>query len=169
MTDAVQFMRAALEQAEEALACGEVPVGCVLVHKGEIVARGRNNTNASLNATRHAEFEAIDSLFRNKGVSVEQMKEIDLYVTVEPCIMCGSALGILNVRKVYFGCHNEHFGGNGSIMSIHEGDGGFHRYPVESGILANEAILLLRKFYITENDNAPQPRKKANRTLKVPL
>ncbi|KAJ4523097.1 tRNA(adenine34) deaminase [Exophiala dermatitidis] len=154
------FMRRAINVAEEALAGGETPVACVLVHNGEVVARGMNDTNRSLNGTRHAEFLAI-SEFLSK-FPAEKLKETDLYVTVEPCIMCASALR----QCVYFGCGNDRFGGNGSVLAVNSDKGLEEGYPSYGGIFRKEAIMLLRRFYIQENENAPNPRAKGNRELK---
>ncbi|KAJ2963228.1 hypothetical protein NQZ79_g1716 [Umbelopsis isabellina] len=85
-----QYMELAMEAAQEAYRAKEVPVGCVFVKDGQVLARGGNRPNASLNATRHAEIEAIDEILLTHDASV--FKDTDLYVTVEPCIMCASAL-----------------------------------------------------------------------------
>jgi tRNA-specific adenosine deaminase 2 len=163
------FMHEALKLAEEAYAAGEVPVGCVFVHNGCIIAKGRNNTNETKNGTSHAEIEAMAALFLGKNThipSLEIMTETDLYVTVEPCLMCASALGLMKIRKVYFGCSNDKFGGCGSVFSVHLGNNDHGKYEVEGGLLANEAIMMLRRFYVRENDHAPNPKKKHNRVLK---
>ncbi|GJN31324.1 hypothetical protein PR202_gb19710 [Eleusine coracana subsp. coracana] len=122
------FMELALEQAKFALDNLEVPVGCVIVEDGKVISSGSNRTNATRNATRHAEMEAIDVLLREwQGMGLDQPQvaekfaRCDLYVTCEPCIMCATALSILGIREVYFGCANDKFGGCGSIMSLHEG------------------------------------------------
>ncbi|KAI9282674.1 cytidine deaminase-like protein [Sporodiniella umbellata] len=113
-----QFMKSALEVAQEAFDHLEVPVGCVFVlNNSTILARGRNRPNETCNATRHAEFEAIDQILQEHPLSL--FENLDLYVTVEPCIMCASALRQVGVRQVYFGCGNDKFGGNGSVFSIH--------------------------------------------------
>ena len=93
------FMRRALEVAERALAEGETPVACVLVRNGQVVATGMNDTNKSLNGTRHAEFLAISEFVDSH--TLEDFKSTDLYVTVEPCIMCASALRKYGIRAVY--------------------------------------------------------------------
>jgi tRNA-specific adenosine deaminase 2 len=156
-----KYMRLALDQAQEAYEEGEVPVGCVFVYQGQVVAKGRNRTNETLNATAHAELVALKTM--NSLVRTSQM---DLYVTVEPCLMCASALRQVGIKHVYFGCKNDKFGGCGTVFSLHNGISPYPEYPVTHGILAEEAIMLLRKFYIRENDHAPVPRKKTNRTLK---
>jgi tRNA-specific adenosine deaminase 2 len=158
------FMREAIDTAEQALKEGETPVACVLVHNGEVVARGMNDTNRSLNGTRHAEFLAIAS-FRKKLPQAE-LRNTDLYVTVEPCIMCASALRQYGIRCVYYGCGNDRFGGNGSVLPVNSDKGLEEGYPSYGGIYRKEAIMLLRRFYIQENENAPNPRAKGNRELK---
>lgn len=159
-----KFMRAAINVAEEALAGGETPVACVLVHNGEVVARGMNDTNRSLNGTRHAEFLAIAEFLAKFPAA--KLRETDLYVTVEPCIMCASALRQYGIRTVYYGCGNDRFGGNGSVLAVHADKGLEEGYLSYGGIFRKEAIMLLRRFYIQENENAPNPRAKGNRELK---
>ena len=129
----IQFMREALTMGQIALEKCEIPVGCVIVDhydgKHTIIAKGSNQTNESRNGTRHAEIVAVESLFISDSYRPRHdldlgkglLSNCDLYVTCEPCIMCAAALSKLGIRKVYFGCHNERFGGNGSILSVHSG------------------------------------------------
>ncbi|KAJ3337057.1 tRNA(adenine34) deaminase [Gonapodya sp. JEL0774] len=183
----LSFMRKALEQAEQALVEGEVPVGCVFVYDGKVIGAGRNRTNESLNATRHAEICAIDDILgtspsahhstaTNPSTDAPQpmvylpsiFEQCDLYVTVEPCIMCSSALRQLRVRRVFFGCWNDRFGGCGSVLNVHADPvGNDPPLQVEGGYSREDAILLLRKFYIKENTHAPNPKRKATRVLKT--
>ena len=112
-------MGIALQEAEAALHAKEVPVGCVFVHpKHGLIGRGHNNTVASCNGTRHAELEAIDRMLR-EGRTAADVAACTLYVTVEPCIMCGSALRQLQVSRVVFGCRNDKFGGCGAFHMPH--------------------------------------------------
>ena len=180
-------MRAALVEAEGALNRWEVPVGCVVVRDGEAVATGSNRTNELRNGTRHAEFEAIDALLKRHGGDPRAVgfDRCDLYVTCEPCIMCAGALSVLGFRKVYYGCGNDKFGGNGSILSIHRdgcypcgapggrpGDERKHHprgrqrrreragdVPVHGGLFADAAVKLLQDFYIRGNPKAPKPHR----------
>ena len=161
------FMQKALDVAEQALREGETPVACVLVHHGEVVATGMNDTNRSLNGTRHAEFLAI-SVFL-KSYTLDDFRDTDLYVTVEPCIMCASALRQYGIRAVYYGCGNERFGGNGSVLAIQSDPNIDVGYPSYGGLYRAEAIMLLRRFYIQENDNAPNPRPKKDRELNLTI
>ena len=161
----LRFMREALRMAEKALGLGETPVGCVVVCGGEVVSSGMNDTNKSLNGTRHAEFMAIAELLASHSPDILQFA--DLYVTVEPCVMCASAIRQYGVRNVFFGCGNERFGGTGTVLSIHSDSMIERPYPSYGGLYRNEAINLLRRFYIQENEKAPQPRPKRERELNL--
>ncbi|MCJ1477209.1 tRNA(adenine34) deaminase [Lambiella insularis] len=158
------FMQEALKLAEHALATDETPVGCVFVHEGQIIGRGMNDTNKSMNGTRHAEFLGIMEILKSHPFAI--FRETDLYVTVEPCIMCASALRQYGIRAVYYGCSNDRFGGTGGVLSIHSDPSIDSPYPVYGGLFRKEAILLLRRFYVQQNEKAPEPRPKKNRVLK---
>ncbi|KAJ5683179.1 hypothetical protein N7462_006344 [Penicillium macrosclerotiorum] len=157
------FMKQALLMGEKALECGETPVGCVLVYNDQVVGSGMNDTNRSMNGTRHAEFIAIAELLQSYPKSI--LQQTDLYVTVEPCVMCASALKQYQIRSVYFGCANDRFGGTGGVLSLHSDASIDPPYPVYGGLFQKEAIMLLRRFYIQENEKAPNPRPKKNREL----
>lgn len=161
-------MRIALDQAEQALAEREVPVGCVFVHHetSVVLATGSNKTNVSLNGTLHAEFIAIEKILKHHPRSI--FEHVDLYVTVEPCVMCSSALRQLGVRKVFFGCGNDRFGGCGSVFAMHSDpwQSGAPSYAVQAGIRKRDAVMLLRRFYLLQNDTAPKPALKSTRVLK---
>ncbi|KAF9007915.1 cytidine deaminase-like protein [Cyathus striatus] len=171
----LKWMKAAMDMAEEALTAGEVPVGCVFVRDGAIIAQARNRTNELRNATRHAELEAIDAIFADKLLTPEMapypLSSTTLYVTVEPCIMCASALRQLGIKEVFYGCGNDRFGGCGSVLGVNENlDHPVHpSYNATGGYCREEAIMILRRFYITENTNAPVPKSKANRILKTDI
>jgi tRNA-specific adenosine deaminase 2 len=162
-------MGAALAEAEAALHASEVPVGCAFVHpRLGILGRGHNNTVASCNATRHAELEAIDAMLAH-GRSVAEIAESSLYVTVEPCIMCASALRQLGVRNVVFGCANDKFGGCGGVLNVHSDSPptSLPALPARGGVREAEAIALLRLFYAQENQGAPAPQKRTRRQLEL--
>ncbi|KAF4615987.1 hypothetical protein D9613_011474 [Agrocybe pediades] len=171
----LKWMREAMAMAEEALAAKEVPVGCVFVRDGKIIAKARNRTNELRNATRHAELEAIDQILADKELTPEitqyPLSTTTLYVTVEPCIMCGSALRQMGIKEVYYGCANDRFGGNGSVLGVNEElPHPVHpSYRSTGGYCREDAIMILRRFYITENTNAPVPKSKANRVLKTEI
>ncbi|KAI0761743.1 cytidine deaminase-like protein [Irpex lacteus] len=172
----MRWMRLAMEMAEEALTAGEVPVGCVFVREGRVIARARNRTmNFAMSATRHAELEAIDEIFASKELTPEMrsypLDETTLYVTVEPCIMCASALRQLGIKEVFYGCGNDRFGGCGSVLGVNSTliHPKHPPYKAWSGYAREDAIMVLRRFYITENVNAPVPKSKANRVLKTEI
>lgn len=171
----VAFMKLALEQAKIAFDSLEVPVGCVIVMDGKVISCGRNRTNETRNATRHAEMDAIDVLVEQwkekeltKPEVAEMFSKCYLYVTCEPCIMCASALSFLGIKEVYYGCANDKFGGCGSILSLHTSTseiltsgGQVERksYKCTGGIMAAEAVSLFRNFYELGNPNAPKPHR----------
>ena len=157
----------------------------MFVHDGKVIARGMNATNRTMNGTRHAEFQAIASILSPASLpgvktpnvileaepprpiyTQEVLKECDLYVTVEPCIMCASLLRQFGIRKVYFGAANDRFGGTGGVMNIHNCDAVDPPYEVSGGWLREEAIMMLRRFYVQENGKAPVPRPKKERVLR---
>ncbi|KIJ65568.1 hypothetical protein HYDPIDRAFT_88645 [Hydnomerulius pinastri MD-312] len=171
----LKWMHEAMEMAEEALAAGEVPVGCVFVRGDNIIAKARNRTNELRNASRHAELEAIDVILANhltpSSIDLYPLSDTVLYVTVEPCIMCASALRQLGIKEVFYGCENDKFGGCGSVLGVNESVGHpvHPSYKATSGYLRDEAIMVLRRFYVTENTNAPIPKQKATRVLKTEI
>lgn len=162
--DHYRFMRIALDMAQIAYDSDEVPVGCVYVHQGKILATGMNDTNRSLCGHRHAEFLGIEKILESYSPLV--FEDTDLYVTVEPCVMCASALRQLKIRAVYFGCANDRFGGCGSVLNIHNDPAVERPYRAYPGFYREEAIMFLRRFYIQENDKAPTPKTKKSRELK---
>ena len=118
---------------------------------------GENETNATGDATRHAELVALER------IEFEREEGLDLYVTVEPCIMCAEALISVNVARVVYGAPNEKFGGCGSVLSVHDpatfpNDDRHRGFNCVSGLGAREAVDLLRQFYMRGNEKAPRPR-----------
>jgi len=160
------YMDLAFSLAEEALRCGEVPVGCVFVYGKEIVGNGRNYVNETRNATRHAELVAVDAVrawcHSREISSFEVFEKCHLYVTVEPCIMCASALEQLRVPIIVYGCGNERFGGCRSVLNVFHLDGAFEP-SIVSGVRAEESIQLMKQFYQAENPKN-QKVKLVNRT-----
>ena len=138
------YMLAALELAREAAADGEVPVGCVIVRRGEIVGRGRNRREKGRNALCHAELEAIHNACTNLGGW--RLWECDLYVTLEPCPMCAGAIINARIPRVVYGASDAKYGACGSVCDLFSMD--FNHHPkVEKGIREEEAAELLRQFF----------------------
>src|SRR5437899_1559523 len=99
------FMEQALAEAYAAAAVGEVPIGCVIVREGAVIARARNATIAARDPTAHAEMLAIRAAAA--ALSSERLADCDLYVTLEPCPMCAAAISFARIRKLYYGAANE--------------------------------------------------------------
>lgn len=161
-----KWMLEALEVAKSALKLKEVPVGCILLDEDDtIIGRGHNMTNLTKNPTRHAEFESIDQALQwckdeNKDWK-DVLSKTKLYVTCEPCIMCASALKLLNIKYWVYGCSNERFGGCGSVLDIAKNNE--ESQTIIKGVCEQEAIKLLQCFYAESNPFAPEPRSKENR------
>ena len=140
----LQYMKEALALAGEAAAAGEVPVGCVIVRKGQIVGRGRNRREETKSALGHAEIAAIDDACRNLGGW--RLWDCTLYVTLEPCAMCAGAILNARIPRVVFGASDEKYGACGSVCDLFSL--GFNHHPaVEKGLLAEEAAALMEEFF----------------------
>ena len=142
--DDLYFMDEALKLAAEAAAEGEVPVGCVIVRKGEIVGQGRNRREKGKTALAHAEIEAIGEACARLGGW--RLWECTLYVTLEPCPMCAGAIINARIPRVVYGASDSKFGAVGSVCSLF--DMRFNHHPVvESGIREAEAAALMTEFF----------------------
>ena len=142
--DDFELMGEALTLAREAAAEGEVPVGCVVVRKGEIVGRGRNRREKFRNALCHAEIEAINEACRNLGGW--RLWECTLYVTLEPCPMCAGAIVNARIPRVVYGASDAKCGACGSVCDLFSMD--FNHHPaVEKGLREEEAAVLLTEFF----------------------
>ncbi len=143
MEDTV-FMQQALELAREAGAEGEVPVGCVIVRRGEVVGRGRNRRETGKTALGHAEIEAIGQACQNLGGW--RLWECTLYVTLEPCPMCAGAIINARIPRVVYGASDAKCGACGSVCDLFSMD--FNHHPqVEKGVLEAACSELLKEFF----------------------
>ncbi|XP_035212589.1 tRNA-specific adenosine deaminase 2-like isoform X2 [Stegodyphus dumicola] len=159
-------MDLAFHLAEEGLESREVPVGCVMMYKNKVIASSRNSINETKNAIRHAEMNCIDQVIfwcKNNNENMQDVfKQIHVFVTVEPCIMCCAALRFLCISDVTYGCINDRFGGCGTVLSVHDDKVFFSgdTLKVTPNVRGDEAVNLLKKFYRGENPNAPFPKVK---------
>lgn len=166
--DVLAWMDVALQKAEQSLKAGEVPVGCLFIYDNEVIATGNNTVNETCNATRHAEINCIDQVLKfceEKRVNYETVfHNLDVIVTVEPCIMCMSALLQLQVRSVVYGCANDRFGGCVSVLEIPK----FYdpKVVIQGNVKGEEAMKLLKDFYKGINPNAPESKIKKGRKTK---
>lgn len=152
----LEYMRAALALAQEAADDGEVPVGCVIVCRGNIVGRGRNRREKGKNALYHAELEAIDQACRTLGGW--RLWECTLYVTLEPCPMCAGAIINARIPRVVYGAADRKAGSCGSVCSLFSM--AYNHHPqVESGLLEAECSDVLKQFFRQLRLTLPQRRR----------
>ena len=144
MTADERFMREALKQAKKAAALGEVPVGCVVVRDGEIVARGYNRREVDKNALAHAEIKAIDRACKKLGGW--RLWQCDLYVTLEPCLMCAGAIINARVKRVVYGASDDKTGAFGGQFAVQTAAGQYQPEIVR-GVLAEDCQALLKSFF----------------------
>jgi tRNA(adenine34) deaminase len=139
------FMDLALTEARAAAAAGEVPVGCVIVRGGEVVARTRNRTLAEHDPTAHAEMLAIRQAAA--AIGSERLVDCDLFVTLEPCTMCAGALSFARIRRLYYGAADPKGGAVESGVRFFSRPTCHHRPDIYGGIGEQEAAALLRRFF----------------------
>ncbi len=139
-SDDERYMRLALLEAEKAYAAGEVPVGCVIVSRGQIIGRGHNLTETLSDVTAHAEIQSITAAAQTLGA--KYMPDATLYVTVEPCVMCAGAIGWSQIRRVVYGCADEKRGfSRFAPKALHA------KCSVTSGVLEAECKALMQQFF----------------------
>jgi len=135
----------ALREAEKAFEKDEVPVGCVIVCQGKIIARGHNQVELLQDPTAHAEMIALTSAAGHMGS--KWLNDAALYVTIEPCSMCAGALVLARVKRVVFGAADPKTGACGSVTNIADNKKLNHRIKITKGVLKDECALLLKEFF----------------------
>lgn len=139
------FMQEAIAEAEAAEALGEVPIGAIVVHQGEIVGRGHNLRETSNDPTTHAEMMAI----RQAAEKLDAWRLLDctLYVTLEPCVMCMGAIILARIPNLVFATRDPRVGAVGSIYNFAEDERFNHQVQVREGILQEECSFQLSSFF----------------------
>ena len=139
------FMDLALDQARAAAGRGEVPVGCVVVRHGAVIARAGNRVIAEHDPTAHAEVVAI----RQAGAvfGSERLEDCDLYVTLEPCVMCAGAIAFARIRRLYYGAADPKGGAVDNGVKFFASPTCHHRPEVYGGLAEAEASVLLKDFF----------------------
>lgn len=145
LTEQERFMKEAIRQAKKAEALEEVPIGCVIVNEGKIIARGYNRRNTDKNTLSHAELNAIRKA--SKKLGDWRLEGCTMYVTLEPCQMCAGALVQSRIDEVVIGSMNPKAGCAGSIMNLLQVDKFNHQVEMEKGILEEECSNLLKDFF----------------------
>ena len=139
------FMELALEGARAAGVCGEVPVGCVIVRDGEVIARAGNRTISDRDPTAHAELLTIRQAAAALGS--ERLSNCDLYVTLEPCAMCAAAMSFARIRRLYFGAGDPKGGAVENGVRFFASPTCHHRPEVYGGINETECTAVLKDFF----------------------
>jgi tRNA(adenine34) deaminase len=139
------FMELALDEARAAAGAGEVPIGCVIVCDGDLIAQAGNRTLAERDPTAHAEMVAIRRAAAALGS--ERLTDCDLYVTLEPCTMCAAAIAFARIRRLYYGAADPKGGAVESGVRFFAAATCQHRPEVYGGIGESEAAGLLRNFF----------------------
>jgi tRNA(adenine34) deaminase len=141
----IQFMHEALEEARGAAVAGEVPIGAVLVHGGEIIARGANRTIRDCDPTAHAEIVALRAAAKHFGNY--RLADTTLYVTLEPCIMCAGAMIQARIARLVYAADDAKGGAARTCFAALEHGALNHQVPFDAGLLANESAALLQTFF----------------------
>ena len=145
LTDDPTYMQAAIAEAQLARAKGEVPIGAVIVHAGQIIGRGHNLRETSNDPTSHAEMVAI----RQAAAAIGHWRllETTLYVTLEPCVMCMGAIILARIPRLVYACRDPRAGAVGSIYDFSSDERFNHKVEVVEGVLGAECSALLSGFF----------------------
>ncbi len=145
MTIEEKWMEKAIEEAKKAEAKLEIPVGCVIVKDGKIIARSHNQKETKLDTTKHAEIIAIQKA--SKKLGAWRLLDCEMYVTLEPCPMCAGALIQSRIKKIYIGTMDEKTGACGSVLNLLQDYEFNHKIEVETGIRKEECEKILKEFF----------------------
>lgn len=140
-----KFMREALQLARQAQSAGEVPVGAIVVMEGEIVGRGFNQPIGGNDPTAHAEILALREASLRAGNY--RLETAELFVTLEPCVMCAGAIVHARIRRLVFGGRDLRFGGVRSKFRLADSELLNHQVQIEEGLLAADCVALLEMFF----------------------
>ncbi len=139
------FMAEALKEAQKAFEKDEVPVGCVIVHQGHIIARGHNQVEMLKDPTAHAEMLALTSATNHLGS--KWLNGATVYVTIEPCSMCAGALVLARIKEIVYGADDPKTGACGSVFDIAHNTKLNHRIKVTKGVLREGCAEMLSEFF----------------------
>ncbi|QOV19593.1 tRNA adenosine(34) deaminase TadA [Blautia liquoris] len=157
------YMKEAIKQARKAEKIMEVPIGCVIVYEGEIIARGYNRRNTDKNTLSHAELNAIKKASRKLGDW--RLEGCTMYVTLEPCQMCAGAMVQSRIDEVVIGCMNSKAGCAGSVLNLLQVPTFNHQVKITSGVLNDECSEMMSGFFqkLREKKKAEKAAKKEER------
>ncbi|MBF0840302.1 MULTISPECIES: tRNA adenosine(34) deaminase TadA [Mammaliicoccus] len=153
-------MKLAIEEAKKAWKMDEVPIGAIVVYKGEIIGRGHNLRENEQSPSAHAEMLAIQEA--SEYLNSWRLEDTTLYVTLEPCVMCSGAIVMSRIPHVVYGASDPKGGCSGSLMNLIEDTRFNHRSTVERGILAEECGEMLRTFFKEKRAKKKQNKEKSS-------
>ena len=160
MTRDEYFMKKALHQAKRAAAIGEIPIGCIIVRDGKVIARGFNQRRSRKTTLAHAEMIAIDRASRKLGDW--RLEGCTMYVTLEPCQMCSGALVQSRIDRVVIGTMNPKAGCAGSILNILRMPEFNHQVEITGGVLQEECSAVLQDFFRDLRIRVKEEKKRSN-------
>ncbi|WP_426071267.1 tRNA adenosine(34) deaminase TadA [Janthinobacterium sp. DSP2-3-3] len=155
-----RYMQLALEQAQHAWDLGEVPVGAVVVKDGEVIAVGYNQPIGRRDPTAHAEVMALRAAAEKLGNY--RLPGCELYVTLEPCVMCSGAMLHARLARVVYGAGDPKTGACGSVLNLFEQPALNHQTAIAGGVLADECGAFLKRFFAERRRAQAETRKLAN-------
>lgn len=153
-----QFMKEAIKQAKKAYKQDEVPIGCVIVQNGEIIARAYNKRNKKRNPLAHAEIMAINKA--SKVLGDWRLEDCTMYITLEPCQMCAGAIVQARIPKVVIGSMNPKAGCAGSILNLLQVQAFNHQVELVRGVMEEECTNMLQEFFKELRDKKKEEKKK---------
>ncbi len=145
LTEEEKYMKEAIRQAHKAWKLGEVPIGCVIVRDGRIIARGYNRRNTDKNTLAHAELQAIRRASRIAGDW--RLEDCTIYVTLEPCQMCAGAIVQARIPRLVIGSRNPKAGCAGSVLNLLQVPAFNHQVEIREGVLEEECSAMLTNFF----------------------
>ena len=145
LTEEERYMKEAIRQAHKAWKLGEVPIGCVIVRDGKIIARGYNRRNTDKNTLAHAELQAVRKASRAAGDW--RLEDCTIYVTLEPCQMCAGAIVQARIPRLVIGSRNPKAGCAGSVLNLLQVPAFNHQVEITEGVLEEECSLMLTNFF----------------------
>ena len=145
MDEDERYMRQAIKLAKKAAANGDVPIGCVIVYEGKIIARGYNRRNVDKTTLAHAEIIAIKKA--SKVIGDWRLEDCTIYITLEPCQMCAGAIVQARIPRCVIGCMNPKAGCAGSVLNILDIKDFNHQVEIKKGVLEEECSAMMKDFF----------------------
>ncbi len=155
MEEDLKYMKQAIKLAKKAADGGDVPIGCVIVYEGKIIARGYNRRNVDKTTLAHAEILAIKKA--SKVIGDWRLEDCTMYVTLEPCQMCAGAIVQARIPRCVIGCMNPKAGCAGSILNLLDIKEFNHQVEVKRGVLEEECSTLLKDFFARLRSDKKKP------------